>query len=240
VIVGTKDGDFNIMRVNTNGGIDSSFNNGRIQSVDFGEGEDVATSVAIQKNGRIIVAGYSLINSLNFKGRKISVVAIRPDGSLDLDFANQGKFYMEILVTQKTNQMNLRPYDILIQSDNKIVISGTADVNYNNNIGFFILRLMNDVNVSSEANHEDVKGVVFYPNPVDQDGRLEYNLLNEQIISIRLIDMKGDVLMTYIQNVKQNAGRHQQIITLPVSLTKGIYFISISAHGNNSTIKILK
>lgn len=240
VIIGTKSGDFNVIRVNANGSIDSSFNNGGIQSIDFGEGDDVATSVAIQKNGRIIVAGYSMINSINFNGRKIAVAALKTDGSLDEDFANQGKFYMDILVAQKTNQMNLRPYDILIQTDDKIVISGTADVNYNNNQGFFILRLLNDINVSSDNKDKNVKGIVFYPNPVDQDGRLEYNLLKEQMISIRLIDLKGEVIMTYVKNVKQEAGRHQQKIALPESIVNGIYFISISTPGNNTMIKIVK
>jgi uncharacterized delta-60 repeat protein len=55
--------DFAIARYNSDGTLDNSFGVGGKATTDFGTGEDQGWSVAIQPNGRIIVAGYATIGA---------------------------------------------------------------------------------------------------------------------------------------------------------------------------------
>ena len=51
--------DFSIVRYNTTGTLDNTFNLDGKVSLDFGGNSDVARAVAIQPDGKIVVAGYS-------------------------------------------------------------------------------------------------------------------------------------------------------------------------------------
>lgn len=62
VVAGTSDGNFALARYNANGTLDTSIgNNGRVVT-DFG-GSNVAYTVAIQPDGKIVVAGYAFITA---------------------------------------------------------------------------------------------------------------------------------------------------------------------------------
>jgi uncharacterized delta-60 repeat protein len=91
---------------------DVSFDsNGRL-ATDFG-GADVGQAVAIQSNGKIVVAGYS-----GSSGGIIAVARYNPDGSLDPIFDNDGKVEIA-LAGGKANAL-------VIQPDGRIVVVGTA------------------------------------------------------------------------------------------------------------------
>ncbi len=66
VVVGHSDyfgdQDFEVIRYNTNGSLDTSFSENGGVLADFGDSDDNAGSVVIQPNGRIIVAGFTTIN----------------------------------------------------------------------------------------------------------------------------------------------------------------------------------
>ena len=47
------------MRYNTDGSLDTSFDSDGKVTTDFGSANDYARSVAIQSDGKIVVAGYS-------------------------------------------------------------------------------------------------------------------------------------------------------------------------------------
>ena len=51
---------------------------------------------------------------------------------------------------------------------------------------------------------------LIYPNPINQNATLEYSLNKEEIISIELIDLQGRKIKSFIDNQKQNAGKHEQ------------------------------
>ncbi len=84
---GTLKKDFALIRLNPNGGLDSSFgNNGRVQ-VDFASGDDIAYDVAIQPNGKIVAVGEAEIQG----NKQFGVVRLNPNGTLDSSFAGDGK-----------------------------------------------------------------------------------------------------------------------------------------------------
>ena len=127
VAAGSSNSDFALVRYNADGTPDNTFNgNGRV-TIDFGLNE-IAYSVAMQADGRLVVAGVS--NSLDASSIFHTAVARvlangLPDNSFDLD----GK-----LTTAVGNSDQY--YSVLVQQDAKIVASGTT---YSNGSSDFLV-----------------------------------------------------------------------------------------------------
>ena len=79
--------DFALVRYNTNGSLDTTFDiDGKVITA-VGNFTDVAYSVAIQNDGKIVMAGYSS----NGSNDDFSLVRYNTNGSLDSTFDNDGK-----------------------------------------------------------------------------------------------------------------------------------------------------
>ena len=83
-----------------------------------------------------------------------------------------------------------------------------------------------------------VSSFVIYPNPFRQNATLEYILTQEESISIRLLDLQGKTVKTFLKNTKRSAGSHQQAITLPASLSAGSYLIVIESPKGRMAVKV--
>ena len=88
VAVGSGDPNknFTVARFNPDGSDDASFSDDGKAVVTFGEA-DHATAVAIQPDGRIVVAGYTDAGGDN----DFAVARLNPDGTLDSTFSGDGK-----------------------------------------------------------------------------------------------------------------------------------------------------
>ena len=69
------------------GDLDTTFSGDGILTTAIGAGNDAASSVVLQSDGKIVVAGYSY-NGSNYD---IAVVRYNTDGSLDTSFGTGGK-----------------------------------------------------------------------------------------------------------------------------------------------------
>ena len=121
VVAGTgennlSDADILLVRYNPDGTLDTTFSADGLVNTDFG-GNEYGTSVAVQSNGKILVAGYS-VSTLDFV-----LARYNADGSLDVTFSADGK--------QTTNLGgNDYGFSLMIQADGKILVAGdsTGDV----------------------------------------------------------------------------------------------------------------
>ena len=118
LVVGDNMADFEVVRYNTDGSLDTSFDTDGKVTADIGTSTtDTANAVTIQSDGKIIVAGSSggmAPNSGNF-----AVVRYNTDGSLDTSFDTDGKVTTDI-GTSTTDTGS----SAVIQSDGKIVVVG--------------------------------------------------------------------------------------------------------------------
>lgn len=125
--------DFCVHRYNSNGSIDRTFGIGGRVLTDFTNQNDIGFGVAIQPDGKIIVAG----TIFNDAGTEISAFArYLPDGSLDSSFDGDGK------ATFDTPAPNETLSDVAVQGDGKIVAVGFAGAD------FLVIRL--NVNASAD------------------------------------------------------------------------------------------
>jgi uncharacterized delta-60 repeat protein len=109
--------NFVLVRYNPNGSVDSSFGaNGRVLT-DFDGDDDVARAVAIQPDGRIVVAGSAAIG---IREPDFALARYRIDGSLDPSFSGDGKLTTPLSGTETVS-------DVLIQPNGSIVAVGYTD-----------------------------------------------------------------------------------------------------------------
>ncbi|HQX99461.1 MAG TPA: T9SS type A sorting domain-containing protein, partial [Flavobacteriales bacterium] len=107
------DSDFAVARYNTDGTLDNSFSGDGKMTTDFGT-DDYGRSVAIQPDGKVVVAGYSN----NGLYSDLSLARYNTDGTLDNTFSGDGK------VTTDVGPYSDFGYSVAIQPDGRIIVAG--------------------------------------------------------------------------------------------------------------------
>ncbi len=106
--------DFALVRYNTDGSLDTSFGSGGTVTQDIAA-NDLAHAITIQKDQKIVVAGYSGSGV----SRDFALIRCNTDGSLDASFGSGG-----IVTTDIGGGAADHGYAIALQSDGKIVVGG--------------------------------------------------------------------------------------------------------------------
>lgn len=104
--------DFSVIRLNTNGTLDLTFDNDGIALVDI-NGDDLAYSISLQSDGKIVVAGTS--------GMDFSAARLNTDGSLDTTFDTDGKVKTPVTIGEDIAT------SLVIQSNGKIILAGNSN-----------------------------------------------------------------------------------------------------------------
>ena len=107
---------FALTRYNTNGSLDNSFGNSGIVTTSFGSGESYANDMAIQTDGKIVVAGES-DNSTNSSQPRFTLTRYNTNGNLDNTFGTAGIVITSFVSEGFANAM-------AIQADGKILATG--------------------------------------------------------------------------------------------------------------------
>ena len=150
--VNVTDRDFAIARFNADGTLDSSFSGDGRATVSFGGlTVDQATSVAIQPDGKIVVAGTSVLSGIT----SVAVARLNVDGTLDNSFSGDGILTTAPLGLSVLNQAN----DVAIQSDGKIVIGGTTGSSVTND--FLLIRYNADGSLDTSFSGDGVATTSF-------------------------------------------------------------------------------
>jgi uncharacterized delta-60 repeat protein len=110
--------DFGIIRLNVDGTLDSTFAVGGKSILSIGSGDDIARAVALQPDGKILVAGYSS----NGSNDDFALVRLQPNGAVDASFGVGG------IVTTAIGSGLDRAWAMALQPDGKIVLAGQTRV----------------------------------------------------------------------------------------------------------------
>jgi uncharacterized delta-60 repeat protein len=148
---GTSNGGFGILRYNSDGSLDASFDSDGKVTTElriFISGA-VATAIKIQTDGKIVAAGYAVQSFGGSQTNVIVIVRYNSDGSLDTSFDDDGivMTFFDVMVT-----------GMAIQPDGKIVVvySGNSATNSD----FAVARYNTDGSADTSF---DTDGVVSTP-----------------------------------------------------------------------------
>ncbi|MBI5543314.1 MAG: hypothetical protein HY901_05460, partial [Deltaproteobacteria bacterium] len=163
----SPDLDFFIMRHNSDGSLDSTFEANGIVQTSFGYGHDEAVSVKRQADGRYVVAGEAQ-GALTIGW---GIVRYNSNGSLDTSFGNGGKLLLSVGSTDATYG------DLFILADGKLLLVGGA-VN-GSSLDFALVRLNGDGTLDTSfgvggTKLQDFAGRDDYAKSVDVDASGNY------------------------------------------------------------------
>jgi len=114
------DGLFAIARYRPDGRLDTTFSRDGRTSIDFGYGDDFARAVAVQPDGKILVAGSGTRN-LYLTEDDFAFARFRTDGSLDPTFSGDG-----LRTIHFGGERSDGAYGIDVQSDGRILAVGAS------------------------------------------------------------------------------------------------------------------
>lgn len=125
IVVGTSDIDpkeiyhVSAARLNDNGSLDPNFDGDGKLIVNL-SGDRAASAVALQANGKILIAGRKFDN-YSFDESDFSMIRVNADGALDVTFGGGG------FVNTDFSYYDDSAHAIAVQYDGKIVLAGVAD-----------------------------------------------------------------------------------------------------------------
>lgn len=111
-----------VARYNSDGSLDASFGTAGKATQDFGAGFSSATSVALQSDGKIVVAGYARPSAAATTGFDFFVLRYNANGTLDTAFGAGGRVITDFSAVDEADV-------VLIQTDGKIVVTGSTSNN---------------------------------------------------------------------------------------------------------------
>jgi uncharacterized delta-60 repeat protein len=120
---GSGNYDFAITRFTEKGQLDSSFSGDgiRLQSFDNGTNVDEANSVALQRDGKAVVAGWSFQNAT---GDDFAIARFKSNGQLDASFSGDGRRLQSFDNGSNGDEAN----GVAIDSSGRIVVAGSSDL----------------------------------------------------------------------------------------------------------------
>jgi uncharacterized delta-60 repeat protein len=109
------------VRYNSNGSLDTSFANGGKAVTSMSNGDDIASGVVVQPDGKIVVVG-STYQAKGFNSAtQIAVARYNANGTLDSTFDHDGR-----VTTTLSPKSSANGYAVALQPDGKIVVAGSA------------------------------------------------------------------------------------------------------------------
>lgn len=111
-----------VARYNADGSLDTTFGTGGKVTQDFSVGFALATSVALQDDGKIVTAGYVRAAAPAASGFDFFLLRYNANGTLDTTFNATGRVTTDFSTFDEADSL-------LIQSDGKIIVTGSTSNN---------------------------------------------------------------------------------------------------------------
>lgn len=151
--------DFAVVRLNTDGSLDTTFSSDGKAVVAFdlgGGGDDRATGVAIQADGKIVLVGYAQKQSLG--DNDIALARLKTDGSLDTSFTGDGR---KVIGFNNGGAADDRGAAVAIQPNGSIVVVGYAQSSGVGNDDFAIARVTASGSMDKSFSSDGKKTIAF-------------------------------------------------------------------------------
>jgi uncharacterized delta-60 repeat protein len=209
--------DFCLMRLNANGVLDTTFATAGKAFTSIRDFDDNATGVALQADGKIVVAGVCAASTANNSGVEACVVRYTAAGVLDTSFSGDGKLIVRPSgVVTPVNVYN-RANSVAIAADGKIVIAGSSG--YFPDTSLRIARILGNGTIDNTFSSDGVATV----NPAT-------GWLFAQAVTIQ---PDGQILVTGLRVTGQCGGPPQCIVVLRFTET-GVLDTSFGVSGTAS------
>ena len=210
-----------IMRLNSDGSLDTSFGNDGLVSQDIsGISYPICKKIILQPDGKIVAVGY---------GYQSFIARFNSNGSLDTTFNNTGfnvcDFNPSPLINGVFNSVFLLP-------NGKLLATGLTDYNTTIFSSYYttIARFESGLNLSNESFNKN--NVAVYPNPTNNKSFFDNS--QSQFNNLEIYNYLGQL----VSSQKMQFSNNQEIDLSKFST--GIYVLKMSNENESVSIKIVK
>jgi uncharacterized delta-60 repeat protein len=175
-----------VAKFNNDGTLDQTFGQGgKVVMETYFEANDRLRSIAIQRDGKIILGGGASM-PFPFEQTNFFVIKLNDDGSIYSDFGDNGTFITDFGGSD-TNYVT----DLVLQTDNKVLAFGVTEDANDEHRNAIVCRLDNEVlGIQDLLTENDIQ---IYPNPTNSFIKINsktsiqkieiYNLLGQLVAS---------------------------------------------------------
>ena len=224
VVAGFAGDNFALLKYDTSGTLDTIFGLLGIDTTGFGNTIAVGNAVAIQSDNKIVVAGSI--------GSAFALARYQTNGALDTVDG------VKVKITTPFFGIDDEAYSVAIQPDGKVIAAGyTEDFTL---YKFVVARYIPSLTLGLIDLASSINSALIYPNPIHDNATLDFQLAKEETINIRLVDMMGRVVQSFVTDENMIEGSHHLILNLQ-SFPQGNYILSITNSSSQSlSIEISK
>jgi uncharacterized delta-60 repeat protein len=220
-------GSWALVKYNSNGSLDLGFNqSGKVVTAMNSTG--ACNSAKLQGDGKIIMGGFAA----NLSNTDFALLRLNSDGTADSLFGTNGKVFTDLgSNSDYSNEMKIQP-------DGRILLVGKSFINLYEDIA--VTRYISGYSLGIIDFSTDANAVFVYPNPINTEAVLEYELLKNEILSVELFDMSGKLIKTFISGESRSKGKHKETLSFEETWPSGSYLLSINNNSKKIGLKIVK
>ena len=212
-----------LLRCNSDGSLDGTFGIGGITTGYVDSDYLPVVSSAFQADGKIVTAAF-----FNDGGNwKVLVQRYTAAGSPDPTFDLDGSVITDPTVSSEW------AYDVLIQPDQKIVVTGFSGPD------IMLLRYLNDADVGVADLSGGTSAAWVHPNPVGDHSTFSYDLRQAGLFTLIAVDASGRTVRRFFDAQPRTQGPHDEQLDLQ-GLAAGTYILLLRSAEGTTSMKVLK
>lgn len=217
-----------LLRITSNGEYDGDYFRQLAQS----DTSLFVEKLKLQADGKILLTGR--LQTAESADEEAFLMRLLSDGRLDPTFGEKG------LVTYRPGAYNNRGLTLALQADGKILVVGSLHEDAIYNYSPFLARFENTKPLRAPVSLLQVGEVQVFPNPASEDFVVQYELLQEEYLSIRLYDLEGRLIASILENKRSVKGAYKQPIAFPDGAAAGTYILQFSTGQAQVGLKVIK
>lgn len=232
---GSGDNDYALMSFDTNGQLNTSFNNGingGIKTINFlNASDDKFTSMVLQPDGKICMGGYSDFSEEN--NSDFAITRLLSNGINDIEFGDGAIVRTSIEYLDYCNSLCIsNDYGLIAAGSTRSFVGSESDI--------IVTKYHTGLYVDLHENEISEQSCLVYPNPVGNENLIiEYNLEKGQKVAANLLTGKGNKIYKADFGFRKS-GSHRETIILPERIEKGLYLLQFRKENISEYIPIIK
>ncbi len=204
--------EFVVARYRSDGRLDEAFGTDGIVRTPTPDNFGHVFDLTVQDDGKIVLGGFATFSDLAY--RDVALVRYHPDGSLDVEFGDDGVWTWDIAGNDDAAR------ELIMDPQDHLIVAGTAGTD------FFLSRHIMGAGSDTDAERNEAPDsrVVLhqnFPNPVSASTAIEFELPAPAATALVVYDVLGREVVTLVSR-HLPAGRHA-ISWHPNGAAAGVY-----------------
>lgn len=222
---------FTMFRLNANGTLDNSFGNSGVFREMFGDFISRCYSIHREPDNRLLcVATREWEDNLSF-------IPFNSDGSFDDSFGPSGIFVDQTDIETRIPDLG----DVILQPDGKLLFSSHTSYGLlsSSDRAFGVFRYFTNLNTGILDFSIPENQIELYPNPVTQAARVDFELLNDEVLDMTLLNTDGKEIKVFSQDKRWPAGKNSVLLDFDESVAAGAYIVMIKNNTGSHSIRVI-